>query len=123
MVDINDVLLISERWRATSAGGASGPGLVPYESTYDLDFDLDVDIVDIMTAAAEWGNTCQPAAPIVVATPADTPTPTALPEAQTPEAPLAGAARGAPDVWPAVLAVAILAVLVGALIWRGLRVR
>jgi hypothetical protein len=51
IVDIEDVQLVTSKWR-TSVGD---PG---YHPDCDLDEDGDIDIVDIMLVVAHWGETC-----------------------------------------------------------------
>ncbi len=51
IVDIEDVQLVTSKWR-TSVGD---PG---YHPDYDLDDDGDIDIVDIMLVVTHWGETC-----------------------------------------------------------------
>jgi hypothetical protein len=50
-VDMADVMLVADRWRATTGGEG-------YRSLYDRDDDGDIDVMDIMLVVVDWGTTC-----------------------------------------------------------------
>jgi hypothetical protein len=50
-VDIVDIMLVANRWKAAL-------GDPPYDPGYDVDSDGDIDIADVMWVASHWGETC-----------------------------------------------------------------
>ena len=58
MVDPDDVNEVAIRWRLTAANPDpdNDPATPNYESTFDVDDDLDIDVVDIMLSAAQLGQ-------------------------------------------------------------------
>ena len=50
-VDIDDVMIVANRWRCRCGDGC-------YDSRYDPDEDCDIDIVDIMKVVVHWDEAC-----------------------------------------------------------------
>jgi hypothetical protein len=59
-VDRGDVMEVTIRWRLTAANpDPDGDDSTPnYEEEYDVNGDGVINVVDIMTVAAQWGQTC-----------------------------------------------------------------
>lgn len=51
LIEVSDIMQFAQRWGAVS-------GSAEYEDVYDMDGDLDVDIVDVMMAAGWFNVTC-----------------------------------------------------------------
>lgn len=62
-VDVADIQAVAGRWRLSAATpDPDGDPITPnYKTRFDLDRDgdVDMDIVDVMRVAAQWGSTCE----------------------------------------------------------------